>query len=369
MGGGCTDLPPLRAQGRIVRLFADEDRPICGGTVEAMDRHIEQIFEVVGEVVPDDASVDYVFTQDAPCRSLDTEACVHPKRSGPIVYSPQIPHHHELAHAAHLLMWPRNRAFLEEGFAHLFSEESELPAFWIYEDPEIDLEIDLDRVFAEARRLTWAQHHGTWIFTGQLVRTHGVAGLRDLWRAVPGAPSVAEIDAALHPSWGGDPLRSSAADVTTAYREVFGTEAADLLTPQSEGERLTGCVWILCDEPLPWEGDEWRLESPLPDCENDPAAVGPLSVHHNQIARFGTVELEPGTYELSVEDGQAFGEQCARCSFEESGLSRFWLWSPADGPARTITYVVHRTERWKMRTIGWFHRPGQPLTIRRIDEG
>jgi hypothetical protein len=360
---GC-GLPPVQEEGRIVRLRTESHQRICGGTLEALDRHIELIFETIGEQGLGEVSIDYAVTDDGSlCRFTDRNACILDTGVDRItIISPRVPHLHELAHAAHMTILPRNRPFLQEGFAELFGEWRTQP-LWDESD-------DLNGLFAYASsgEAHGSVYHPARVFTSRLVRAHGFGGLREFWHAVPPTPSVADVHASvLHPSWGVSPGAASAADVHDAYRQVFGGEATDLITPTHEYDEILGCVWVLCEDPVPWEGDIWRLDPPMSDCENDPDAVGPLHVNDTRIARFGTVEFEPGTYELIVESGEfAFATPCGHDCILGPSIPPYPI-VPSFDPDEPVTITAPHTQRWKMQTVAWLDQPGYGLTIRRLN--
>jgi hypothetical protein len=105
-----------------------------------------------------------------------------------------------------------------------------------------------------------------WFLVSQILADHGIAGLRDLWHAVP--------------------LGATAQEVRDAYQSLFGRPMDALIEPyvvHSEFEGLDGkqveryhCDFALCTgKPQPWVDDTWEASGPTA-CEDDPEAIGPF---------------------------------------------------------------------------------------------
>ena len=344
-----------------MRLRGDDDLRVCGGTVEALDRHTERIIEQIAEAVPANSAIDYVFANDISRCAIEADGgCAIPSGSRVLVFTRRAPHLHEVAHAAHFLVWPHTRGFLYEGFADLFGD-------WNGNNPVWDDPNDLDIVFASAERIPPSLYRSAWIFTSRLVRAHGVDGLREFWHSVPRTPGVTDISAAVLQGGSASPIAISAADVHEAYRRTFGDEAVDLVTPENELDLVLGCVWVFCEEPIPWAGTSWRLDPPMPDCENDVDAVGPVHVNTTDTTRYGTVELEPGEYEVLVEPGGvALGTPCGHECVLGGSFPPYTFPSTAVG-AESPRLTIPQPMRWKMQTLGRLDEAGHALTIRRLD--
>ncbi len=244
------------ASGRYVEIATERDEPICGGTVDYLDRVISAGFAALGESPPDRVFVRYEWLSTPETAIVGGSA--RRQGDGILIRSDvQLVDEHELTHAVHLQAWPSSNKFLHEGLAVLFDPKR---IFYDYDSwPE---NVALDDVIGPGP-LTPEGYYLAWFLVSQLVRDHGFDGLREFWHALPSG--------------------STPAQVRDVYAGLFGRPMDALIEPYVE-ELTPGhpyevdrepCNFALCPAtPTPWQGLLWSVPGPT-DCEDDEFAIGP----------------------------------------------------------------------------------------------
>ena len=302
------------ARGRYVEIATtDDDGEICAGTVEYMDRFIEEGFAFLGETPPDRPFVRYSWIPEQPGRSVARRTS-----DGILITSHVLVHTHELAHAVHLQAWPRSAKFLHEGFAQLIDPPS-LLGIRSWNDA------DLDAVFE------WEGAEGVLYFSGlflvsQILVDHGMPGLRAFWHAVP--PDA------------------TAAEVRQAYEKLFGEPIEVLTQPRVYVEEGTGieyestrlnCQLALCTgQRRDWDGDEWTAEGPR-SCY-DPDAIGPYSRLGDAPPVWRDYVMDPQGRHFDYYESQFEGARVYPCRLDCGGdllLHDLYRGAPSDDPWRT----------------------------------
>lgn len=276
---------PVVARGRYVEIATDRDEVVCAGTVQFMDRFVEAGFALLGEQPPDRAFVRYEWlSEPEEGMSVFSRGGVRRIDGDVLVQSDHLVEEHELAHAVHQGAWPYSAKFLHEGLAVLLDPRHPfMPGEW--------RGADLDAVL-EARELSAVEYYDAWFLVSQIVADHGMAGLRDLWHAVPAG--------------------ASAAQVRDAYLSLFGQPIDVLIEPwvwdlgeMGEEERTRGtCSVTLCTGmtlPAEADGESWAATGPT-SCADDPDAIGPFQ-------RSGTEDGPPVWRDYVMDPGQYLFEQ------------------------------------------------------------
>jgi hypothetical protein len=279
----CGDELPVVARGRYVELATDRDDPVCAGTVTHIDRFIEGVFEVLGETPPDRVIVRYEWLANP-----NSPASADDRGDRVAVRSTLLVDEHELVHAGHLLAWPRSARFMEEGLAVLLHpqrrQQSLLNGL---------TRSGLDEILGD-HVLDGSRYAAAWFIVSQIVRDHGMDGLRALWFRIP--------------------ARASTQQVRAAYFELFDRPIDTLIEPWIDDgpggptpvDRVS-CGYTLCTgESGAWAGPRWTGAAPA-GCEDDSHAVGPddraYDVAAGAVWREYMVDLEYGIDPPRVSDG------------------------------------------------------------------
>jgi hypothetical protein len=267
---GCQDLPPIVAQGRYVEIATRRDDIICEGTVPYMDDFLGTVIPMLGAAPPDRRFVRYEWREVGEA-SDGSPTVNHAYKSGNSTHinADRLLHEHELVHAAHHQALPATRSFFYEGLAVMLDGKGS------HEQTPWSTGASLDSLL-EATPLGRESYDVAWFLVSQIVRDHGMGGLRELWHAVP--PDA------------------SAAEVRQAYSDLFGRPIDALIEPiEHDGgwlEERWSCYFTLCGEPQPWDSASWRAEGPF-DCANDPNALGPMGASGTgTVERYHVVELD-----------------------------------------------------------------------------
>jgi hypothetical protein len=95
----CGD-PPLQEESRYFRLYHDDTRTPCNGTLPAIDRYLVDLHAELGlAAAPEE--VDYYWTDEDLLQDRCARASSGCVDSGPRrLYATKFPHTHELVHAA-----------------------------------------------------------------------------------------------------------------------------------------------------------------------------------------------------------------------------------------------------------------------------
>lgn len=277
---------PIVARGRYVEIATERDEPICGGTVDYLDRVVEAGFAVLGETPPDRVFIRYEWL------ALEAEPVIGGGRAvivddGILIRSDvYLVEEHELVHAIHLQAWPTSNEFLQEGLAVLMDAKRNYGEKFPW--PQT---VDLDAVIG-ATELPYDQYHLAWFIVSQVVLDHGFDGLRSFWHAVPSG--------------------ASAAEVREAYSSLFGRPIDRLLEPYFVDYGPAGlvetdrspCNFALCPAAeTPWADGRWSAAGPA-DCAEDSRAIGPdMRSHlyeHGEVWRDYTIRVEPGDFDTVI---------------------------------------------------------------------
>jgi hypothetical protein len=267
---GCQDLPPIVAQGRYVEIATSRNDMICEGTVPYMDDFLGTVIPMLGATAPDRRFVRYEW-REAREASDGSPTVNHAYKNGSSTHidADRLVDEHELVHAAHHQALPATRSFFYEGVAVMLDGAgSHTQTPW-------STGASLDSLL-EATPLGRENYDMAWFLVSQIVRDHGMDGLRELWHAIP--PDA------------------SSERARQAYADLFGRPIDALIEPieHDDGwlEERWSCYFTLCGEPQPWNGASWRAEGPF-DCADDPNALGPMGASGTgTVERYHVVELE-----------------------------------------------------------------------------
>lgn len=220
---------------------------VCRGTLEALDRHVELVSELLDIDVQ--RRITWEWVNEHADGSLDSDDrcewcanCSACYRGGGVVYSGHDAIFHELTHGIVIPAWGRSDILFNEGVAVAFEgKHVTLPEYTSYRP-------------SEAADESSGPHFTRWILD-----RYGPATLRELFS----------------PRLDGSSTRE---DVFAAVEEVFGMPFAEL-----EDEYFATAATIypapgLCDGlvNIPWRGDRWELRVTA-DCDA-PHVFGPLDV-------------------------------------------------------------------------------------------
>jgi hypothetical protein len=270
---------PVHYRTEHVDIAPGFTQPICRGTLDEIDRHVEMVASRLDIGIQVRPTV-YWFNEHADGTGSTTELCDWCSRCGScyggdgIVFSDRDALMHELVHAIVIPVWGRSGGSFNEGIAmgldghHLLlpRDPSELPT-----------------------ALAGGSRHGGAHFSRWLLDRHGPAMLRTLFER--SSPSSTEDE------------------VLAAVEAVYGVSLAEL-----EAEYLGTAPTIypalgLCDglEHVPRQGNVWELATTV-DCDS-PRAFGPRD---EDAARELSVTLElPAGIEglfVSIVEPSAIGE-------------------------------------------------------------
>ncbi|MBL4686275.1 MAG: hypothetical protein JKY37_16900 [Nannocystaceae bacterium] len=246
------------ARGRWIEFATERDDRICGGTVAFLDGLIGASFEFLGETPPDDVFVRYEWVEepDEPTSLTGLGKTFRFRDGGILIQTDQLIDEHELGHAVPASVWPKSARFLREGLAVLLDGRR------IYDQNVWPSSKSIDSVI-EGDFSGGNNYFESWFIVSQIMRDHGIEGLRGLWHAVP--------------------AEATAADVRRAYEDLFDRPIDALLerTPFNPDTMVGGvrapCKFSLCPgiaQPL----DGGAVFAPGPSgCEDDPNAIGPHS--------------------------------------------------------------------------------------------
>lgn len=260
---GCGDVPVV-ARGKFVEIATDREEPICAGTLTRIDAYLEAVATFLGEELPERR---FLRIEWRDIGYGDAETTDHTLRDDLIVTGSPFDQH-ELVHAVHLQVWPRSHRLLEEGLATMIGTRG-----WLMADPWPEGK-SIDSALGP-----WMEDYPAALFiVSQIIKDHGVDGLRALWHE-------------LSPD-------SDAATFRAAYQRQFGRSIDVLIEPLMLGpvpNQRFSCFYEICLEDavqLETTG-EWSAQGPS-SCTEDGRAVGPLpraghlSVWTHQVVEIGT---------------------------------------------------------------------------------
>lgn len=279
VNAGCSseDLA-VAARGRYVEIVTTGQQPVCDGTTDFIDAHLDAVAETLGESLPSGVFVRYEWADDK-------HAYTSWGGGRAVVESTTLPNEHELVHAVHSKVWPESRPFLHEGLAVLLGDSAH------YQSGEWPADAELDALF-EATQKPELDYYTAWFVVSQIVRDHGFDGLHQFWVAVPEDASAEEVRA--------------------AYLAIFDRPIDALLEPDLvdvpwmdepvEEPRHT-CYFAVCvGEATPWTSDAWTADAPDRCDGND--AIGPTSDGWaGDVWRSSVVDRSVGNYHYSVSGG------------------------------------------------------------------
>jgi hypothetical protein len=313
----CGD-PPLQEESRYFRLYHDDTRTPCRGTLPALDRYLEDLRAELGLPPPAPQEVEYHWVdedllQDRCARA--SSGCV--QWPADRLYAVWFPHTHEVVHAA---ATPLGEApsWLAEGLAMTYQGG---------DNDGIRIgRVDAHAIISGSRNLPAGQYIAAGAWVRHLLDRFGAPAVvrfyADLSR-LAGEREVGDSFARIF----GEPLPLVAAE----FRERF------------DGCRLTGMtrnLWECGADPLEWDGDTLILHRTI-DCAQDDV-VGP---YDGEVAVvFHTIDVDvPGLFDLRVDathadddvaavtNGVALGSCASTC---ESSLHA--LVSPGDTELLTL---------------------------------
>jgi hypothetical protein len=242
---GCGDVPVV-ARGKFVELATDREEPVCAGTIPRIDAYLEAVATLLGEELPNRR---FLRIEWRDIGYGDSETMDHVLQDDVIVTGNPFDQH-ELVHAVHVQVWPRSHRLLEEGLATMIGTRG-----WLMADPWPEGR-SIDSALGQ-----WEGDYPAALFiVSQIIKDHGVEGLRTLWHE-------------LSPD-------SDAAAVRAAYQREFERSIDVLVEPVMVGplpNRRFSCFYEICledAERLDAIG-EWSAQGPG-SCAEDGRAVGPL---------------------------------------------------------------------------------------------
>jgi hypothetical protein len=237
----------IRYRTRHVDIAPGFTQPICRGTLEQIDRHVEMVAELL-DIDVQRRTTFYWFNEHAngafagsndSCDWCGT-SCACERSNGAIIYGAAKVMFHELTHAVVAPAWGRSDVLFEEGIAygfdggHVLRPRSERPS-----------------------ETAGGSRHGGAHFSRWLVDRYGPAKLRAGFERL------------------GPPTTNTKEEVFAVVEDVYGLPFLDL-----EAEYFATAADIypapgLCDglPHVPWQGDRWELRV-TPDCDA-PNVFGP----------------------------------------------------------------------------------------------
>jgi hypothetical protein len=237
----------IRYRTRYVDIAPGFSQPICRGTLDQIDRHVEGVAALLGIDVKSRTTF-YWFNEHADgalagsnescdwCRS----SCGCARGNGTIIYGGAKNMLHELTHAVVFPTWGRSDILFEEGIAYGLDGEHVIP-------PTHTL----------PREVVGGERPGASHFSRWLVDRHGPAQFHALFEHL------------------GPPTSNTKDEVFAVVEDVYGLPFLDL-----EAEYFATAADIypapgLCDglPHVPWQGDRWELRATA-DCDA-PNVFGP----------------------------------------------------------------------------------------------
>lgn len=271
----CGD-PPLQEESRYFRLYHDDTRTPCRGTLPALDRYLEDLRAELGLPPPAPQEVEYHWVdedllQDRCARA--SSGCV--QWPSDRLYAVWFPHTHEVVHAA---ANPLGEApsWLAEGLAMAYQGG---------DDNGVRFgELDARALVGQSRNLPAGLYGAAGAWVRHLLDRFGAAAVVRFYADLSRLAGAREVDDSFARIFG-EPLSV----VTNEFRERF------------DGCSLTGMtknLWECGADPLAWDGDTLLLHRTV-DCAQDDV-IGP---YDGEIAAvFLTIDIdEPGLFDLRVE--------------------------------------------------------------------
>lgn len=222
-------------------------QPVCRGTLDTIDRHVEAVGNLLDIDVQSRPTL-YWFNEHAEGALTEHEdscgwcrdACDCTSTNGEVIYSQLESIFHELTHAVVLPAWGRSDVIFEEGVAiglnggHVLSP-----------------------VFERPSETAGGTRHGGGHFSRWLVDRFGPAKFRAMFEPRLGVSSTKE-------------------EVFAAVEEVYGIPFPDLEAEYfATAPVIYPALFDPCDDlpHVPWHGDHWELHA-APDCDA-PNIFGP----------------------------------------------------------------------------------------------
>jgi hypothetical protein len=302
--------------GRQVRVEADAGLEMCAGTVEHMDRFVERFAAELGLPLTDEPWIDYRwmewqrFLERNPCGGMPACALIR------TVYSSEIPHEHELVHAAASDLGLAHPFFVE-GLATAFEGNLRADELTLGEvdgttGEEEDAWPDVVAVLREGYMwLPGDYYEVAGAFTRYLIDRFGLRMYLEYYRR----------------TWWGDSYAALDRDFQAVFGEPLAAAAADFKATRSDcGVAGYRFKLLECEAPeLEWDGRRLARYFTI-DCE-DAAAFGQAGasvrlVHSLEVPAGGRYRVElRGGRDTSVTLGSCGG--CERQAIARvSGATR-----------------------------------------------
>ncbi len=221
--------------------------PLCAGTVQKIDAYLDGVAALLGEELPNRRFLRIEWRDIGDGDGMTTDRVV--RDDVLVTNDPFDPH--ELVHAAHLQVWPRSHRLLMEGLATMVGTRTLLRA-----GPWPDGKT-IDSVLGD-----WNGDYAAALFiVSQIVKEHGVDGLRRLWHELS--------------------LDSEAAEFRAAYQSVFARSVDELLEPEMLGpvpNTRFACFSEICLEAAEQTRSDGTWSAEGPESCAGARAVGPRSL-------------------------------------------------------------------------------------------
>jgi hypothetical protein len=247
---GADDSVPLpdydvRHRTRHVDIAPSFTQPICRGTLDRIDHHVEMVASLL-DIDVRSRPTFYWFnehahgaTEDASCNWC-TSSCNCTRANGKVIFAGAGSMLHELTHAVVIPAWGRSDIVFEEGIAHgLDGDHITWPT---HERPS---------------EVAGGRRHGGAHFSRWLVDRFGPADFRELFERL------------------GPPSNNTKDEVFAVVESVYGMPFTDL---EAEYYATASDIYPapgLCDglPHVPWQSDRWELHATA-DCDA-PNVFGP----------------------------------------------------------------------------------------------
>lgn len=276
---GCADT--VEYEGKYLRIIADADLPMCGGTVAYMDDFYARLATTFGAPLPSEPEIRYRWMrgEDLVTRGLcaDRNGCAH--WSLRHIYIDEPASGHELVHIAAGIAFGNADPFFNEGLAVAFEgyERRSAPTDEPAKTPLFTA--------IRARNVVLPSEHYelAGAFTHYLGERYGLARLFEFHRATAPFDTLARTQAKFAETFG-ERMQDVAADFD---REGRGCPPASARFKQQE-----------CSAPvLDWDGERLAAHFTV-DCE-DPEVVGPIEGRRARLSRTLVVD-RPGAYRVEL---------------------------------------------------------------------
>lgn len=222
-------------------------QPVCRGTLDRIDRHVEAVAGLL-DIDVQSRPTFYWFNEHADGAFAGSDescdwcgsSCDCTRANGSVIYGSEKSMFHELTHSVVWPAWGRSDVVFEEGIAH--GLDGNHLTWQAYERPS---------------DFVGGPRHAGAHFTRWLVDHYGPAKFHELFLRL------------------GPPTTNTKDEVFAVVEEVYGTPFLDL---ESEYFDTASDIYPapgLCDglELIPWQGDRWEIHATA-DCDS-PSTFGP----------------------------------------------------------------------------------------------